>query len=48
MGFNYKTRDIVSVYSYKQNDELKIIEFPTMTEEWFDFIVDCRRGIVHD
>ena len=21
------------------------LSFPTMTEEWLDFVVDCRRGV---
>ena len=29
------------------NKELKVLSFPTMTEEWLDFVVDCRRGVPH-
>lgn len=38
---------IVSVYDYTPNKELKVLSFPTMTEEWLDFVVDCRRGLPH-
>ena len=38
---------IVSVYDYTPNKELKVLSFPTMTEEWLDFVVDCRRGVSH-
>jgi len=27
---------------------LKILEFKEMTEEWLDFIIDCRHGKPHD
>lgn len=27
---------------------LKILEFKDMTEEWLDFIIDCRHGKTHD
>lgn len=39
---------IVSLYNYKPTDDLKILSFPVMTDEWLDFVVDCRRGIKHD
>ena len=39
---------IVSVYSYHPNFDLKVLSFPKMTDEWLDFVVDCRRGIKHD
>lgn len=38
---------IVNIYSYTKNNGLKILEFKEMTEEWLDFVVDCRRGISH-
>ena len=43
-----KGDSIISVFSYKQDNELKILSFPKMTDEWLDFVVDCRRGIKHD
>ena len=39
---------ILSIYKYKPSVELKYLSFPKMTDEWFDFVVDCRRGIKHD
>ncbi|MGN0483968.1 MAG: DUF3990 domain-containing protein [Lachnospiraceae bacterium] len=39
---------IVNSYKYCQNEKLKICKFPAMTEEWLDFVVDCRRGIEHE
>lgn len=39
---------VVSHYQYVKNKELKILEFPDMTEEWLQFVVECRSGIEHD
>lgn len=46
-AMNKKKQHIVSVYQYKENKNLKIKEFPEMTEEWLDFIVACRNGKTH-
>ena len=43
-----KGASVVNNYSYLKNPELKILCFSEMTEEWLDFVVDCRRGIEHD
>ena len=34
-------------YEYTPNDELLYKNFPEMTEEWLDFVIDCRRGKPH-
>lgn len=39
---------IVNMYEYEQNSSLKIKEFSLMTEEWLDFIIDCRAGKKHN
>ena len=39
---------IVNVYSYTKAADLKILSFDSMTEEWLDFVVDCRQGKEHD
>ena len=39
---------IVNSYEYKENKNLKIKKFETMTDEWLDFIVNCRSGKTHD
>jgi hypothetical protein len=44
----FKTPVIISIYNFKQNDDLKIIEFADMSEAWLDFIVACRSGERHD
>lgn len=43
----YKT-PIVNTYTLRMNTDLKILEFPQMSEEWLDFIISCRSGIPHD
>lgn len=43
-----KGDSFVSVYNYLPTDELKVLSFPVMTDEWLDFVVACRRGIKHE
>lgn len=38
----------LNIYEYIPNVDLKILKFEEMTEEWLDFIVDCRLGKAHD
>lgn len=42
-----KPNNIVNIYSYIHNSELKILNFEEMTDEWLEFVVSCRRGISH-
>ena len=44
----YGRTGIVNVYSYVQAPGLRTRIFPSMTEEWLDFIVSCRSGKAHD
>lgn len=39
---------VVNSYAVCMNADMKILEFKDMTEEWLDFIIDCRHGKVHD
>lgn len=43
-----KGDSVVNVYEYSSQPSLQILSFPNMTEEWLDFIVDCRRDLKHD
>ena len=43
-----KGDSIVSVYNFQAGSTLKIKSFQTMTDEWLDFVVNCRQGIPHD
>ncbi|MCL2623205.1 MAG: DUF3990 domain-containing protein [Planctomycetaceae bacterium] len=38
---------VVSVYEYLPDESLGILHFKEMTEEWLDFIVNCRSGKPH-
>lgn len=37
----------VNYYTYTESKELKILKFENMSDEWLDFIADCRNGLVH-
>lgn len=39
---------MISIYDYQENPSLKVLHFKEMTEEWLDFIVDCRNNVKHD
>lgn len=39
---------IINEYNYSPNDELHVLKFETMTEEWLDFIAQCRLEKPHD
>lgn len=38
---------IVNIYDYNEDNSLNILKFSEMTEEWLNFIVDCRSGKNH-
>lgn len=39
---------VVSRYEVSLVSSLKILDFKDMTEEWLDFIIDCRHGKPHE
>ncbi|MDR0306842.1 MAG: DUF3990 domain-containing protein [Chitinispirillales bacterium] len=39
---------VISVYEYTEKNDLNILLFDDMTEEWLDFIADCRAGKPHN
>jgi len=41
-------KGIVNEYEYTPDDNLKVLTFDEMTEEWLDFIVACRLGTPHN
>lgn len=41
-------KSVVNRYNYTINENFRILSFVKMTEEWLDFVVNCRRGIEHD
>jgi len=38
----------LNIYDVRMNISLNILDFKEMTEEWLDFIIDCRSGKSHD
>ena len=40
-------KHIVTLYYYKEEEKLKKLLFPEKSDEWLDFIADCRRGKEH-
>ncbi len=38
---------MVNIYTVRMDTRLDILEFGEMTEEWLDFIINCRYGIPH-
>ncbi|GHU42735.1 hypothetical protein FACS1894111_07150 [Clostridia bacterium] len=38
----------VNTYTVRMDTSLSILEFTEMTEEWLDFIINCRHGAAHD
>ena len=43
----FSGKGMMNEYEYVQNLSLKTLKFPEMTEEWLDFIIDCRTGKSH-
>ena len=39
---------IISVYNYAENNKLSVLRFDKMTDQWLDFIADCRSGKIHN
>ena len=39
---------VINIYTVRIDTGLKILEFKEMTEEWLDFIIDCRHGAAHN
>ena len=39
---------VLNIYEYDEDKSLKVKEFNILSEEWLDFIINCRNGIKHD
>lgn len=42
-----KGSPIINYYEYNVNTKLNILSFEKMTDEWLDFIAECRSGKLH-
>ncbi len=38
---------VLTIYNFALGNDLDILHFKEMTEEWLDFIVSCRKGEAH-
>lgn len=38
---------VINYYSYEPNNKLSVLKFDYMTDEWLDFIAQCRGGKTH-
>lgn len=41
-------KGIINSYTVRMNTALNILEFKEMTEQWLDFIIECRKGQSHN
>lgn len=39
---------VLNIYDLRIDTRLSILEFKEMTDEWLDFITNCRIGLAHD
>lgn len=39
---------VLSKYEYEPNPNLDVLEFDELSDEWLDFIADCRAGKTHN
>lgn len=39
---------VVNIYEFNSNNNLSICSFTKMTEDWLQFVVNCRMGIEHN
>lgn len=38
---------IINIYQYEPDNNLSVLKFDVMTDEWLDFIAKCRNGSTH-
>ena len=43
-----KDTPTVNIYEYAPAPDLSVLDFKGMTDEWLDFIVNCRKGVPHN
>lgn len=44
----FGTKGYINIYEYVPNNDLRVLKFDKMTEDWLDFIAACRNGKAHD
>ena len=49
VGLNRKhAQGVVNIYSYIEDPRLNIKKFDKMSDEWLNFIAECRAGKIHE
>lgn len=43
-----REKSVINKYNYVKNENLKIYSFTEMSEEWLQFVVNCRQGKEHN
>lgn len=43
-----KNNHVVNIYRVNNLDNLNLLTFEYMTEDWLNFIVNCRKGVEHN
>lgn len=43
-----KGDSVINRYEYVYNNDLKILKFEGLSDEWLDFVAVCRKGIDHE
>lgn len=46
-AIRFGSSGILNEYIYSEKPGLQILRFEEMTEDWLDFIIDCRSGKMH-
>lgn len=41
-------KSVINKYNYVKNENLKIYSFTEMSEEWLQFVMNCRQGKEHN
>lgn len=50
-AYRWSTRfgaGIINIFKYNESEDLKILRFVEINDNWLDFITDCRAGLPHD
>lgn len=43
-----KGDSVVNKYKYVPDSEMKVLSFEVMSDEWLNFVANCRKGIEHE
>lgn len=47
-AYTRKGNTVINKYNYIKNENLKVCTFLNMSEEWLQFVVECRSGKEHN